>query len=136
MVTLTDKTYEYLSERRDYLPDNWKRTLEENRVPYNPSSFIRERTDFPLFEFPCVEKKVIFSKPIKVNIYKEDGWFFAENDTLNIFAVGETKEQAICEFSTIAIDMYEDYINTPDTDLTGLALKLKRIYQECFSELA
>ncbi len=62
---------------------------------------------------------VVSAKPVEVTVYRDEGFFIAFNETLQIWAADESAEGAIQK--------------SADT-VTGIAAKLRTIYLDNFSE--
>ncbi|MBI4639925.1 MAG: hypothetical protein HY731_04485 [Candidatus Tectomicrobia bacterium] len=95
----------------------------------------RIKSHFPVWTFTSQQVKVVSSKPIQVHISRGEELFFAENETLRIYATGETMEEVIQDFIEQVIHHYHHYRRTPWERVTGEAAKLKKLYEEIFTEV-
>ena len=86
----------------------------------------------PMIHIPRNIKKVKNTKPITINLYAEEGIFFAENENLAICGTGENKQEAIKDFMIHLIYFYEYYKTINENKLIGKAIKLKKLYGELF----
>ncbi len=87
---------------------------------------------FSIFIMPfiCKDDKIIGkTKPISLNVIFEDGYFFVENELLNLFGEGKTREESINTFVTHLNYFYHYYKSLDKKDLGGEGLKLKNIYE-------
>jgi len=55
-------------------------------------------SETPCWRFADLNTVVLSSKPVLVRISKGESLFFAENENLNIYATGETRDEAIQTF--------------------------------------
>lgn len=76
--------------------------------------------------------KLETKKPIGVMIRRGEELILAENETLGIYAYGETVNEAIKDFTEQLIEYYEHYTKAKESDLTEKALKIKQLYSNLF----
>lgn len=79
---------------------------------------------------------LVSSKPVRVRVIREGAAYLAMNECLGICAVGDTKEEAVAEFEGEVVHFYKHYAKLRDDQVTGLALRLKKLYAEFFREEA
>ncbi len=60
--------------------------------------------------------------------------WFAENEKLDIFATGNSIEEAGHEFDVMVIDFYQHYRELPPAKALPRALRLKQLFEETFTE--
>ena len=76
--------------------------------------------------------KLKSTKPIGVIIRNGEELILAENETLGIYAYGESEQEAIRDFTDQLIEYYEHYMKTDDSKLTEKALETKKLYSKIF----
>lgn len=91
-----------------------------------------ETDNMPITTISVNGEQKNLSCPVLLSITKEGGEYIAENTTLNIVAVGETKDLAIREAEMAIAAEYNFYASKPTDALIGLALKLKTAYSSLF----
>lgn len=86
-------------------------------------------------ELRSAEGRVTFGEGfLDIELSKENGLFFFQNTSFNIFGSGFTKENALKDFSEFFIHDYLSYKRTPADDLTEDARRLLRKYEAVISE--
>lgn len=90
--------------------------------------------NYPLWTIVTPNKKYELSKPIKVRIYTEDDLFLAENETLIIVGTGNSIAAAMDDFRRHVIHFYHYYKKLSWKEVTGDAVRLKKIYELLFAE--
>ena len=75
--------------------------------------------------------RVIFSEGflLDIELSRENGLFFFQNDKFNIFGSGSSKEEALEDFSEFFVHDYISYKETPTEDLTQDARQLLDEYK-------
>lgn len=130
-----------MSAARDYVFDDLKKAGWE---PIQQSSSFRiydkEQTvpdvqKLPLREFYADEKGVICDKPVLVKITIEENAYFAESESLNIYAVGDSLESVVDEFGQHIVYFYEYYRQKESNMVMGRAAKLKELYENHFTQM-
>ena len=87
----------------------------------------------PMWRFNSEKKTLTSSKPIVVKISRGETSFFADNETLDIYAIGDTIEDAINDFCIQLLDFYEHYRTLDSDEANSNALKLKKTYLNLFT---
>ena len=87
----------------------------------------------PMWEFNSEKITLTSSKPIAVKISRGETSFFADNETLDIYAIGDTIEDAINDFGIQLLDFYEHYCALDSDQANSNALKLKNTYLNLFT---
>ncbi len=110
-------------------PSSWSPSLEE----------LQRRLDkeftVPQSDFVAEGIKLRALKPVAIRISRGEELWFAENERLDIFATGESKEAAIQEFKLLLVHFYDHY-KSLDADLAlKRARELKRLFRERFVEV-
>jgi len=86
----------------------------------------------PVFAVGSSTLKLITSKPILVSVHLEDGIFIAENETLGLYGIGDTQEEAIEELKSHILYFYQYYKQMDWSQLIGEAIRLKALYERLF----
>jgi hypothetical protein len=60
--------------------------------------------------------------------------WFAANEKLDIFATGDSIEEANHEFTVMIIDFYQHYRDLPKSRALPRALRLKQLFEKIFTE--
>ena len=71
----------------------------------------------------------LFVEPVRVKISKGETLFFAENEYFGIFATGESRDEAINNFSEQIIHFYNHYKQLNWNRAAGGALRIKRLFE-------
>jgi hypothetical protein len=100
---------------------------------------LRERLDkefsVPQSLFVAEGVKLRALKPVAIRISRGQDLWFAENERLDIYATGESKEAAIQEFRLLVVRFYCHY-KSLDADMAlKRAKKLKQLFEERFVEV-
>jgi len=134
------ESYELRKERSESFPQNFKRclvpisTAPESDIPSWFSGFsVVIKT--PAWEFSSSYATVRARKPVLVKVTRGETLFFVENETLDIFATGETREEAKRAFDEHLIYFYNHYKNLSWDRVTGEAERLKRLYEDLFQDV-
>lgn len=92
------------------------------------------RYQIPAWVFTDGEVTLRANRPVVIKLVRVDDVFLAEHESLDIYATGETAEQAVNDFSRQVIDFHHFYLGQPDEKLMGQAVKLKRLFQNFIEE--
>jgi hypothetical protein len=84
----------------------------------------------PLFAIQIGGKSYKLSRPIEVRITKEDNLYFVENEVLMLYGCGESIQEAIDDLAVDIFHFWQYYRNLSPTDVIGIAVKLKEIYDK------
>ena len=71
----------------------------------------------------------LFVEPVRVKISKGEILFFAENEFFGIFATGESRDEAINNFSEQIIHFYNHYKQLNWNRAAGEALRIKKLFK-------
>ncbi len=71
----------------------------------------------------------LFVEPVRVKISKGETLFFAENEFFGIFTTGESRGEAINNFSEQIIHFYHHYKQLNWNRAAGEALRIKRLFE-------
>lgn len=138
-VAQISESYELRNERLDSFPENFKRRVPSvstaSELDLRPVSWGFATANTPLWRFRSSNGVVLSSKPVSVKISRGESLFFAENENLDIFATGESRDDAIRAFNEHLIYFYNHYKNLSWDRVTGEAKRLKRLYEDLFQDV-
>lgn len=127
-----------MSVAREYVfdglkKDGWEPISQQSSVRlYENEHSVPHILKLPVHEF-CSDQKVVFSnKPVQITITTEDKIYFAENESLSIYANGDSLESVIEEFSHHLVHFFEYYESKNEDEVTGKAVRLKNLYENHF----
>ena len=133
------ESYKLRDERLDSFPENFKRRVHSvstaSELDLRPVSWGFATANTPLWRFRSSHGVVLSSKPVAVKIIRGESLFFAENENLDIFATGESRDDAIRAFNDHLIYFYNHYKNLSWDRVTGEAGRLKRLYEDLFQDV-
>lgn len=135
-----EQSYQLINDRRQFIPENY-----ESYACISTGADIDLREWFelvassyssrlPLWKFSVRDKIIYPKEPISLSITKGDTLYFAENETLGIFATGESRDAAIEDFAEQVLYFYEYYKAMSWDKVIGEARRLKEIYSDHFKE--
>ena len=132
-------TYDLIKSRKDEVPTNIdKRSVyESTEVDFDANDYFGSFTSmaYPKWNFEALNFKIYSSKPIEVIITRQNKNYFAENETLDVYAIGSSEGEAIDDFCHHLIYFYKYYKKLSWDEVTGHAVKLKRLYGDVFQEI-
>jgi hypothetical protein len=73
---------------------------------------------------------------VTIRLFKGEESWFADNEHLNIFAVGSDSVEAMKDFETHLVYFYRYYRELNPDRATSRAKNLKKIFEENFIEVA
>lgn len=91
-----------------------------------------EHTVMPLWDLIIDDEVVRPAIPVGIKLRQEGDLFFAENDSLSIYAYGESPEEAVADFKATAAFFAHEYRATPADGVIGLAVKLRENFLKAF----
>ena len=132
-------TYEQVRERKKYFPEDYRGVttyVGTAAQSIQPESYFYSGhfNTAPLMEFRSDHKHYATSKPILIKVYKTEDVFFAENESLVLSGTGTSRDEAVLDFVQHIDYFYSFYKNKNESDLTGDALRLKKIYDHLLIE--
>lgn len=130
-------TYDLVKNRKDDLPFNINKcdTYDSTDVDFDANDYIGSlTTKVPKWNFKSLNFKIYSSKPIEVVISRQNGRYFAENESLDIYAIGASEEEAIDDFCQNLIYFYKHYKALSWDKVTGRAEELKQLFDNVFQE--
>lgn len=134
-ATASFDSYQAREERQEYLPSNYRHS--EVRVDtareIAGEDLLRllssRQLAAPLWSVGTLGKRFRTAKPLSVRVYFDDGLFFAENDTLFLYGSGVSPDEAIEDLGLHIIHFYQYYKALDWSQVTGDAIRLKRLYE-------
>lgn len=122
------------SERQNYVPKSYLGTVssftaDDIQSDQLVSDVFRRKISIPLWNIREEQVSYKIRKPIQVNIFEDDGLYFAENETLNVCGYGETKEKAIFDLNVHIIYYFNYYNRIGETELMDEGVRLKNLYR-------
>jgi len=132
-----------ISYSYDILINNYeRRNISKDLTAYDTYNIINELLDriliynkSPMWVFNDGERKLRSNKAIELLTYKGEEMFFAENEALGIYAIGETIDEAIKDFNEQIIHCYFYYKKYNEDEFTMKAKKIKEFYEKNFIEI-
>ncbi|MBI5208222.1 MAG: hypothetical protein HY934_10625 [Candidatus Firestonebacteria bacterium] len=88
----------------------------------------------PIWTIKQKAKTFYVRKPITIKTFREDNLFFVENDNLGIYGFGESPQEALEDFKSHIIYFYNYYKNLTMDQITGDAIRLKKLYKNLLVE--
>jgi hypothetical protein len=70
------------------------------------------------------------TKPVRLKLVSEEGRWFAENEALNLFGIGDSPVEAVQDFRQHFEHFLNYYRSIGWSDVTGDGLRLKNLYEE------
>jgi len=138
MTSAVLESYDTFNERKNDNPEGYKRIaansskLQDDPRLFNMHGFLQK---IPMWKFTdTITLESV--KPIGVRLSQGEELVLAENENLGIYAYGETRNEAIKDFSDQLIEFYQHYLNTKDSDLTNHAREIKKLYMELFKPVS
>jgi len=135
-----EDTYNLIKERLSSIPENYKSSgiseVETGQV-IDPQQVLTQTWKYPpalLWRLHTDTKKYYTPKPISVRIYRDEDFFFAENENLAVCGTGITPEEALSDFCLHIIHFFDYYKKLDKNELTGDALRLKELYKDLLIE--
>lgn len=89
-------------------------------------------TVMPLWDLIIDGQIVRPAIPVGIRLRQEEDLFFAENDSLSIYAHGQSPEEAISDFKSTAAFFAHEYRATPADGVIGLAVQLRDNFLKAF----
>lgn len=135
-----EDSYDLIRSRKLDIPfgDYEFGSLESTEVDFDPEEYLQRiwAKTFPKWQFKATGLRIFSSKPIEVVITRGNGTYFAENEPLEIYASGNSEQEAIEDFCQHVIYFYKHYKDLDWDEVIGRAMELKEIYEKLFQERA
>ena len=83
----------------------------------------------------CVPQKqhvLQFAIPLLIRVRKEEEFFFAENETLQIVGIGTSTNEAMENFVVHLLHFHQYYARLPSNKVIGEGKRLKQLYSRLF----
>lgn len=111
----------------------WKENQTDDKTGYKEQiTRFQNSKSIPLWYINNGEIRLLAKNPIQMNIYIEEDCFSVENESLNIYAVGFSLEEAIENFTDHVIEFWKHYKALPYNKAGKFAKKLKNKYLSSF----
>lgn len=124
------------AELKAAMPDTYERAVRPQQsaraVDALPSVLHPAERVMPLWELHLGDQVVIPACPVGIKLRQEGDLYFAENDSLSIYASGPTAEAAISEFRTTAAFFVEEYRSLGPDEVVGLGVRLRELFLRTF----
>ncbi len=140
MSPLLADNYEEIRERMEYIPVNYKSTRAigvGTAMAIDPQQIFANRIKpyvAPLWRLQGKTKRFYAPTPIVVKVYRDEDFFFAENENLAVCGTGNTTQDALQDLALHIIHFFEYYKKLDNSQLAGDALRLKTLYQNLLIE--
>ncbi|MBU4293125.1 MAG: hypothetical protein KJ770_03630 [Actinobacteria bacterium] len=140
MSTLLVDSYEEIKERMEYMPVNYKSTRAigvGTATAIDPQQIFANRIKSyvaPLWRLQSKTKRFYTPIPIAVKAYRDEDFFFAENENLAVCGTGDTPQDALQDLELHITHFFEYYENLDNSQLAGDALRLKNLYKNLLIE--
>ena len=140
MSPLLVDSYEEIKERMEYIPVNYKSTRAigvGTATAIDPQQIFANRIKpyvAPLWRLQSKTKRFYTPIPIAVKVYRDEDFFFAENENLAVCGTGDTPQDALQDLILHIIHFFEYYKKLDDSQLAGDALRLKTLYKNLLIE--
>lgn len=140
MSPLLADSYEEIKERMEYMPVNYESTRAigvRTATAIDPQQIFANHIKSyvaPLWRLQDKTKRFYTPKPIAVKVYRDEDFFFAENENLAVCGTGDTPQDALQDLVLHIIHFFEYYKKLDDSQLEGDALRLKTLYQSLLIE--
>ena len=95
---------------------------------------IRSQLPLLLWRVEAAGTRLRVLTPITIRVRFEDNLVFAENETLRIFAHGNTQDEAMEQFQQHVVHSQRSYAGLRDDQVLGDAIRLRRLFAELFVE--
>jgi hypothetical protein len=134
------ESYEEIKSRQKDIPEDYRMLpfLIGTEVDIPPEERFRQdqeiSKDAPLWAVHTEVKKFRTSQPIKVHIFRDGDFFFAENETLMVCGTGESIWEAVEDLGLHIIHLWEYYNKLSWDRVMGDAKRLKGLYQNLLIE--
>ena len=86
----------------------------------------------PIWHVPQEQHLRQFTRPLLISVRKEEKFFFAENETLQVVGIGATANEAMEDFVVHLLHFHQYYAKLPANKVMGEGTKLKELYGNLF----
>jgi len=116
----------------------FERSLDKREITIFPEEHTRQDREIPivapLWAVWAEGKWYKLSLPIQVHISKEGDLYFAENEALLLYGMGESIREAVEDLGQDIFYFWEYYRNLSWDDVIGDGRRLKEIYERLLIE--
>jgi len=134
MSTARDYVFEDLKE--ELSKEGWRPVMQETSIRmYEEKYEVPHIQKLPVRSFVSDDKVIVSEKPVEIILFLEGNKYYAENDTLKIYAVGDSIKSVIQEFSHHIVHFFDYYRGKGSDEVVGRAIKLKEIYDDHFNTI-
>ncbi|AFM26263.1 hypothetical protein [Desulfomonile tiedjei] len=102
------------------------------RTAENLSYALPDQYKVPAFQFRRDGLNLRALKPVTIKLARGENLWFAENERLDIYATGDTPQEAIEEFVIQLLSFYEHYRDLNEAQARGGAKRLKNVFATAF----
>ncbi len=140
MGTVLVDSYEEIKERMEYIPINYKSTRAigvGTATAIDPQQVFTDRAKpyiTPMWRLRSMTKRFYAPIPIAVKVYRDEDFFFAENENLVVCGTGYTPQEALQDLELHITHFFEYYKNLDNSQVAGDALRLKILYKNLLIE--
>ena len=128
--------YVFEDVKEELSKKGWRPVRQESSVRlYEEEYEVPHIQKFPLRSFVSDGKIVVSKKPVEIILFLEGNKYYAENNALKIYAVGDSIKSVIQEFSHHIVHFFDYYRGKGHDEVTGRAVKLKAIYDAHFNTI-
>lgn len=98
-----------------------------------PFDYLRtEEAIMPLWDLEIGNQTMMPAVPVGIRVRREGELFFAENDSLSVYAHGTSPEEAIADFKATAAFFAEEYRALGPDGVIGLGVQLRENFLKAF----
>ena len=134
MTGLNEIGNDNVGERKRYVPAGYlpQRADQTGQDVATEPHVSAASSIVPILTIRVGDVRLRATRPFPVKITATDEHFLLESESLAIYAAGETYSDAIQDFATQVLDIFNHYQALSDDQTLGEARKLKRRYADLF----
>ena len=134
MTGLNEIGNDIVRERKRYIPPGYlRREVDQTGQDVTTEPHVAAASSIvPISTIRVGDVRLRATRPFPVRITATDDHFFFESESLAIYAAGETYSDAMQDFATQVLDIFNHYQALSDDQALGEAQKLKRRYANLF----
>ena len=88
----------------------------------------------PIWRVRKEQRYFRLSQAILVRVRHDEGFFFAENETLQLVGTGSDVEAALADFSMHLVHFHQYYSSLPEDRVIGEGKRLRNLFRDLFVE--
>ncbi|MFH2070972.1 MAG: hypothetical protein ABIJ11_07215 [Elusimicrobiota bacterium] len=145
LATIDSYNYGLMEERKkdipvcllNFLDSTQKVSVKTGLDIAEDKNYVSEKISselIPLWSINIDNKCYKLTKPLKLNIFRDNNLWVVENETLSIYGDGESPEEAVNKLKTHIAYYYRHYKNLPKNRLIGRGINLKNLYENLLQE--